>query len=304
MRIETMDLGFQGRDEVVASYLLTGGGSAGIIETGPASCFDALLSGLAERHISPENIDSVFLTHIHLDHSGGAGHVAEALPNATFYVHEVGAPHLIDPSKLWRSASRIYGEERMQELWGEVKPVPEDRIVTLKGEREEIPVGGGRLIAYDTPGHAYHHLAFYDPESSAMFTGDVTGIRLPGRSYVRPPTPPPEVDMEAWFGSLRKIRQVQPDSIYPTHYGRHDDVASHLDETETRLMAWYTAVERQVLVGDDRDFIADSLKRRGDAEMFEAGLSQTDSARYDLAGNYGMLADGLIRYATKQQDNS
>ncbi|WP_119066157.1 MBL fold metallo-hydrolase [Rubrobacter indicoceani] len=300
MRIETIDLEFQGRSEVVASYLLTGGGSAGIVETGPTSCLDALLSGLASRHISPENIESVFLTHIHLDHSGGAGHVAEALPNAKFYVHEVGAQHIADPSKLWRSAARIYGEDRMEELWGEAKPVPENRIVTLKGEREEIEVGGGRLIAHNTPGHAYHHLAFYDPESSAMFTGDVTGVRLPGSPYVRPPTPPPEVDVEAWTGSIQTIRRVQPDSIYPTHYGRHDDVARHLDELEVRLMSWLAAVEKEMRAGTARDEIAVALKQRGDAEMFEAGLSQADSEHYDLAGNYGMLTDGLMRYVKKK----
>lgn len=300
MRIETIDLEFQGREEVIASYILTGGGSAAIVETGPTSCLEALLDGLSERHISPEDIEAVFLTHIHLDHSGGAGHVAEVMPNATFYVHEVGARHLTDPLKLWKSAGRIYGEERMNELWGDTKPVPEDRIVSLRGERDEVEVAGGRILAYDTPGHAYHHLAFFDPESKSMFSGDVTGVRLPGRAYVRPPTPPPEVDVEAWTGSIQKIRQIQPDSIYPTHFGRHDDVSRHLDELEVRLMAWLAAIEEQMQEGKSRDEIADFLKRKGDAEMADEGLSEEDSEGYDLAGNYAMLTDGLMRYVSKK----
>lgn len=300
MRIETIDLGFQGRGEVIASYLLTGGGSAAIVETGPTSCLDALLDGLAQRHISPEDIEAVLLTHIHLDHSGAAGHVAEVMPNATFYVHEVGALHIADPSKLWKSASRIYGEDRMGELWGEAKPVPEGRIVAFEGEREEVEVAGGRVLAYDTPGHAYHHLAFYEPESKSMFSGDVTGVRMPERSYVRPPTPPPEVDIEAWLGSIQKIRQIQPDSIYPTHYGRYDDVSRHLDELEARLNNWSAFVSERLQENEDRDEIAVLLRDKGDAEMRDAGLSGEDSADYDLAGNYVMLTDGLIRYASKR----
>ncbi|AHY45581.1 Metallo-beta-lactamase superfamily [Rubrobacter radiotolerans] len=300
MRIETLDLGFQGRKEVIASYLLTGGGSAAIVETGPASCLEALLDGIKARNISPEDVEAVFLTHIHLDHAGGSGHVAEALPNARFYVHEVGAPHIADPSKLWKSASRIYGEERMEELWGEAKPVPGERITALEGEQESVPTAGGRLVAYDTPGHAYHHLAFFDPESRSLFAGDVAGVRLPGRSYVRPPTTPPEVHVEAWTGSIQRLRSLQPDFLYPTHFGGYTDVSRHLDELEVRLMSWLATVEERMEAGEGRDEIASALKEKGDAEMTEEGLSEEDSSQYDLAGNYGMLADGLMRYVTKK----
>src|SRR3954452_23571795 len=156
MKIETIDLDFMGTEEIIASFLLVGEGSAAIVETGPTTCIENLLRGLKDHGVAPEDIEQVFLTHIHLDHSGASGKLTELLPNATFYVHEVGYPHLVDPSKLLKSATRIYGES-MDELWGEARPVPEDRIVILK-QGEEAEAAGGVLVAHDTPGHAYHHL--------------------------------------------------------------------------------------------------------------------------------------------------
>ena len=207
MRIEIVDLNFLGAEEIIASFLLLGEDSAAIVETGPTTCLDSLTGGLKEHGVAFEDVEQVFLTHIHLDHAGASGHVAELLPNATFYVHEVGRPHLVDPSKLWKSATRIYGE-RMDELWGETRPVPEDRLVVLSGG-EELEAAGGVLAAHYTPGHAYHHLAYLEPDSGALFAGDVAGIRLPGQSYVRPPTPPPEIDLEAWMRSIEEMLRTQ-----------------------------------------------------------------------------------------------
>src|SRR5215213_11039602 len=180
MKIETIDLDFMNTGQVIASFLLLGEGGAALVETGPASCLERLTAGLKEHGVSHEDVRQVFVTHIHLDHAGASGHLADLLPNATFYVHEVGHPHLVDPSKLVKSATRIYGEN-MDELWGEARPVPEDRVVTLK-DREEKEAAGGVLVAHDTPGHAYHHLAYLEQGSGALFTGDVAGIRLPGQS--------------------------------------------------------------------------------------------------------------------------
>ena len=302
MKIETIDLNFLGTEQVIASFLLVGDGSAALVETGPTSCLGHLESGLKAGGVSPEEVREVFLTHIHLDHAGASGHLAEILPNATFYVHELGYPHLADPSKLVKSATRIYGE-RMEELWGDVRPVPEDRLVVL-GDGEEVGAAGGRLVAHDTPGHAYHHLAYLEPDSGSLFAGDVAGIRLPGQSYVRPPTPPPEIDVEAWVRSIENVRAIGPSTLHPTHFGSYDDVGRHLSELEQRLQDWLLFVEDQVDEGASQDEISEELRIRGDAEMLAEGAEPEESGRYDLAGNYEMLTAGLLRYVQKRREKS
>jgi glyoxylase-like metal-dependent hydrolase (beta-lactamase superfamily II) len=302
MKIEVIELNFMDTEHVIASFLLLGDDSAALIETGPTSCIEHLTGGLENHGVSPEDVRQVFLTHIHLDHAGASGHLAGLLPNATFYVHEVGYPHLVDPSKLLKSATRIYGE-RMDELWGEARPVPEDHLEVLKGG-EEPEAAGGVLAAHYTPGHAYHHLAYLEPESGALFAGDVAGIRLPGQSYVRPPTPPPEIDMEAWVRSIELIRQISPESLYPTHFGRFDDVERHLAELEQRLQDWLLFVEERMDREATRDEIADELKTKGDAEMLAEGASPKESEHYDLAGDYPTLVDGLMRYVSKRHGSA
>ncbi len=299
MRVETIDLNFMGTEEVIASFLLLGTDSAAIVETGPTSCLERLQAGLKANGVSPGDVREVLLTHIHLDHAGASGHVAQLLPNATFYVHELGYPHLADPSKLLKSATRLYGE-RMDELWGEVRPVPEERLVVL-GDRAEVEAAGGRLVAHDTPGHAYHHLAYLEPDSGSLFAGDVAGVRLPGQSYVRPPTQPPELDVEAFVRSIEKIRKVEPRSLYPTHFGRYDDVDRHLSELEQRLQDWLLFVEGQMDEGAGREEISEQLKAKGDAEMIAEGAGPEESEHYDLAGTYAMLTDGLMRYVARRR---
>src|ERR687893_595723 len=292
MKIEIVDLDFMDREQVIASFLLLAddGSSAAIVEAGPTTCLDRLTAGLKDHGVAHEDLRQVYLTHIHLDHAGASGHLARLLPNATLYVHEVGYPHLVDPSKLVKSATRIYGE-RMEELWGEARPVPEDRLEVLKGE-EQLEAADGVLVAHYTPGHAYHHLAYLEPETGALFTGDVAGIRLPGQSYVRPPTPPPEIDMEAWKHSIELIRQIAPQSLCPTHFGRFDDARRQLSELEQRLQDWLLFVEERMDDGIERDEIAGELKTKGDAEMLAEGTGLEASERYSLAGDYPTLVDG------------
>ena len=299
MRVHTIDLNFLGTEQVIASFLLTGDDSAALVETGPTTCLERLGGGLETNGVSPGDVRQVFLTHIHLDHAGASGHLAEMLPNATFYVHEVGYPHLADPSKLVKSAARIYGE-RMDELWGETRPVPEDRLVVV-GDGEEVGAAGGVLVAHDTPGHAYHHLAYLEPDSGTLFAGDVAGVRLPGQSYVRPPTPPPEIDVEAWVRSIGRIRQVGPNVLCPTHFGSYDDVDRHLSELEQRLQDWLLFVEGRSDEGAESEEISEELRAKGDAEMLAEGAAPEESEHYDLAGSYEMLTAGLLRYVEKRR---
>ncbi len=303
MKIETMDLKFMDTEEIIASFLLTGEGPTAIIETGPTTCIENLMRGLEDHGVSPEDVEKVFLTHVHLDHAGASGNLVELLPNAVFYVHEVGYPHLVDPSTLVKSATRIYGEESMEEMWGEVRAVPEDRLVKLEGG-EEIEAAGGILSAHYTPGHAYHHLAYLEPESGALFAGDVAGVRLPGQSYVKPPTPPPEIDIEAWKGSIEAVRKLAPKSLYPTHFGSYEDVERHLSELEQRLQEWLLFVEERMDEEYSREDIIEEFSAMGDEELLQEGGSPEDSERYDLAANYEMLVDGLMRYVSQQRESA
>jgi glyoxylase-like metal-dependent hydrolase (beta-lactamase superfamily II) len=302
MKVETIDLGFMGTEEIIASFLLTGEAVAAIVETGPTTCIDDLMRGLKDRGVAPEDVEQVLLTHIHLDHSGASGNVAELLPNATFYVHEIGHPHLVDPSKLLKSAARLYGEANMEELWGEVRPVPEDRLVKLEGG-EEVEAAGGVVQAHYTPGHAYHHLAFYEPGTGHLFAGDVAGVRLPGQSYVKPPTPPPEVDIEAWKRSIETIRELSPRVLCPTHFGSYEDVKRHMGELEQRLEDWLLLVEERMDEGRSQEDIAEELGAKGDEEMLREGANPEESERYELAANYEMLVAGIMRYVSQQREH-
>ena len=303
MNIEVMDLRFMETEEIIASFLLTGEGPTAIVETGPTTCIESLMQGLKDRGVAPEDVEKVLLTHVHLDHAGASGNLAERLPNAVFYVHEVGHPHMADPSTLIKSATRIYGEENMEELFGEMRPVPENRLVELK-DGEEIEVAGGVLVANDTPGHAFHHMAFYEPESGALFTGDVAGVRLPGQSYVKPPTPPPEVDIEAWKGSIETIRKIAPESLYLTHFGCYEDTERHLNELDQRLEEWLLLVEERMDEERSREAIIEELQVMGDEELVQEGADPKDSERYELAANYEMLVDGLMRYVSQQRESA
>lgn len=302
MEITTMDLNFMGEEAVIGSFLLTGeSGEAAIVETGPATCLDAMIGGLKSNGVSPEDVRQVFLTHIHLDHAGASGHLAELLPNAIFYVHEVGYPHVADPSRLLKSAARLFGD-RMENLWGEMRPVPEDRLVSLAGG-EEIGAAGGVLSAHYTPGHAYHHLAYREQESGAIFCGDIAGVRLPGQSYVRPPTLPPEIDVEAWVKSAGLVRELSPKTLYLTHFGPYEDVERHLSALEQRLQSWLLFVEERMDSEDRQDEITADLAVMGDEELISEGSPPELSDRYQLTGEYEMLAAGLIRYVKRRRTN-
>ncbi|MDB4915911.1 MAG: beta-lactamase domain protein, partial [Gemmatimonadetes bacterium] len=191
-----VDLDFQGTPGVVAAFLITHPSGHTLVETGPGSTLAALERGVADAGVRLDDVRRIAITHIHLDHAGASGSLLGRLPEACLYVHPVGAPHMIDPTKLLRSATRIYGD-RMDRLWGAFEPCPPDRVVVM-ADGDELDCGARTLVALHTPGHASHHIAFHDVARRSIFTGDVGGVRLEGASYVRPPTPPPDIDVEAW----------------------------------------------------------------------------------------------------------
>ncbi|MGH2389911.1 MAG: MBL fold metallo-hydrolase, partial [Chloroflexota bacterium] len=258
----TIDLHFLDQPGVIASFLLRGDGEAAFIETGPGSTIPALLDAAARAGVKPEEVRHLLVTHIHLDHSGGAGLLLRHFPNATLYAHEIGVPHLIDPSRLLSSATRIYGG-LMHRLWGDIVPVPAERLVPLV-DRQRVRVAGRTLEVLYTPGHAVHHAAFRDPDTGEIFSGDAAGSRLEGCTYVRPLTPPPDLDLEVWDRTLDLLAGYNPPALYLTHFGRHEGVQTHLAELRLRLRTWENLVLAGLRAGHDRTTIAAALQREGD----------------------------------------
>ena len=294
MRIETLDLSFGGLAEVIAAFLIFGPEGPVLVETGPGSTLPSLLARLAEHGIEPDEIRHVLVTHIHLDHAGAAGWWAQQ--GATVYVHEVGAPHLVDPGKLLTSAGRIYGE-RMDSLWGETLPAPAEQVVAVE-DGAGIEVAGLRFDAISTPGHAWHHHVFRLED--VAFVGDAAGIRIGERAWIDLPTPPPEFDLEAWKESLERLRRESFATIYRTHFGPTTGVNDQLDRFETLLDEGAGSVREMLEEGLDReamsDRFADLMRRRAEALGVEPGAFRA----YELANPRIMSVDGIARYWGKR----
>jgi glyoxylase-like metal-dependent hydrolase (beta-lactamase superfamily II) len=231
-----IDLEHMGRPQSVAACLLETRDGPVLIDPGPASTLPALRAGLAKHGYEIGDLTGLLLTHIHLDHAGGSGTLARENPRLQVYVHELGAPHVADPTRLLRSATQLYGD-RMEALWGEVAPVPAVQVRALSGG-ESLAVGGRTFEVAYTPGHASHHVSYFEPESGLAFVGDTGGLRTPPLFSVLPVTPPPDFDLEAWLRSLRVIGAWRPSQLMLTHYGASPDPESHLDDLRAGLVTW------------------------------------------------------------------
>ena len=294
-RLDTLDLHFQDRPEIIAAYLLPHADGVALVETGPGSTFPTLQARLADRGLTPADITEVMLTHIHLDHAGAAGHLAEH--GATIYAHHVGVPHLSNPERLLASAERIYGDD-MDRLWGEMRPVPEDQLVALE-DGETVPLGDRNARALDTPGHASHHMSYVVED--VCFTGDVGGVRVPGETYVELPLAPPEIDLGAWRESLSRLRTARDrhdlTHLAPTHFGLYDDISAHLDRLQTAIDATeeWAATTFPTWDGDDAE-LREAVTEWMCGLATEAAVDAEAWERYELANPSWMAALGLRRY--------
>jgi len=291
--VYTIDLKFLDLTETIAAYLVVGPGGPVLVETGPGSTLEAAVGGLAALGFAPADVRHVLVTHIHLDHAGAAGWWARQ--GAQVYVHHVGAPHLVDPSRLLASAARIYGDA-MDALWGEMLPVPAERLTTVADD-DRIGVAGLTFTAIDSPGHARHHHIFR--LGDAAFTGDATGIRLPRSTFTILPSPPPEFDLKAWEDTLARLRRAQFSRLYPTHFGPIDDVREHLDSFDSLIHAAAGFVRERMEAGVERDALIAQYVEWNRSRAQAQGLSQEEFRRYETANPLFMAVDGLMRYWRK-----
>jgi glyoxylase-like metal-dependent hydrolase (beta-lactamase superfamily II) len=292
-----VDLQFQGAARIIATAVVHGPGGVALIDPGPASTLPTLRRELEQWGVSIQDVRALLLTHIHLDHAGATGTIVRELPEVRVYVHEKGAPHMVDPAKLLASASRLYGGA-MDRLWGEVLPVPAASIDVLKGG-ERIAAGGRSFdIAY-TPGHASHHVSYFDRESGVAFVGDTAGVRLRPGAFNLPPTPPPDVDLELWRDSLALIGRWAADTLFVTHFGPHTPGAAHLADVADRL-EWVSGLAKASLAieGTDEDretWFANEIRRE-----LQRRTSDTDAKAYEIAGRFDLNWRGLARYWRKR----
>jgi glyoxylase-like metal-dependent hydrolase (beta-lactamase superfamily II) len=272
-----------------------------LVETGPAADGRRLRTALAELGVDADALAHVVVTHIHMDHAGGAGDLLEAFPRARLWVHEAGARHLADPERLVASTARTYGEDRMHALFGGMRPAAADRIQAVR-DGDVIGLGDRSLRVVHTPGHASHHIALADDRTGAVCTGEAIGSYLPWAPAFRPALPPPEVDLEAARASIERIRALSPTALLTSHFGPVPDPSSALDVAQERLDAWAFDVRDQLLRNPalDADAITATLTERARREFEHDAGRPFEPERYDVLGSVRMNAQGLARYWRKR----
>lgn len=295
--LDCIDLQFLDTPEVIATVLVHGPQGVAIIDPGPSTTLPRLRSAIAARGYAMTDVRSVLVTHIHLDHAGAAGTLAAECPHATVVVHERGARHLVAPDKLIASAARLYGAD-MERLWGEIRPVPADRLRVLVGEGaavEPLSVVGHDIRWAYTPGHASHHVSYFSPAARIAFVGDTAGLCRPKSRVVLPATPPPDVDLEAWRVSTDRILAWHPDQILLTHFGPQPAPRVHFHDFWTRLEDWSRRVRTLLDQPGTDEERAQQFTAEVTAELTRA-TSATDTVGYSRAGRFDFSWTGLARY--------
>lgn len=285
-----------GRERMTSCYLVEASEPA-LVETGPSTSLEAVLEGLHGLGVGAEDLAHIVVTHIHLDHAGGAGALAPHFPGATVWVHERGAPHLADPARLVASAGRVYGETRLRDLFGSVDPVPTERLRAVADD-DRISLGDRELEVLYTPGHASHHVALVDSKTGVVFVGDALGVFLPDVRILRPATPPPEFDLPLAIRSIELIESRHPPAVLFSHFGPAREVAHLCGLAVSRLRRWAAVVEEGLGQSKELSDIVALLRRETESEIRAAGPDRREAIedRYELLSSYEMNAMGLIRY--------
>jgi glyoxylase-like metal-dependent hydrolase (beta-lactamase superfamily II) len=298
--VTAIDTFYGGRERYTAAYLLDAREPA-IVETGPTTSADHVAAGLDRLGVEADDLAHIVVTHIHLDHAGGVGTLCDRYPKATVWVHERGAPHLADPARLVASATRVYGDERMDSLFGPVEPVPAQRIRSV-ADGDVIELGGRALTAATTPGHASHQVALVDSSSGAVFTGDALGIHPPDLPVLRPATPPPEYDLEMAIESIEKIRSLAGALVLFSHFGPVHEVERICDLAVERFRAWTEAARVAMERTDDIDEIASVLEAEARRDIETGSQAQVDLDGFEIVAGVRMNAMGIVRYWQKRRE--
>jgi glyoxylase-like metal-dependent hydrolase (beta-lactamase superfamily II) len=289
--IDTLTAGIE---RVTAGYLLDAPRPT-LVECGPALTVDGVIAALRGLGMEPGDLAHLVVSHVHLDHAGGAGDIAAAFPSATIVVSEVGARHLVSPDRLNASARRVYGP-LMDTVYGDCTPIASDRVRAV-ADGDILDLGGGRrLELLYTPGHAKHHIAALEPDLGALFVGDSVGVRMPGMAKVRPATPPPDFDLEQALGTLGRYAALRPSTIYLAHYGPARQPSELLAEAEDRLRAWAETVEAAVAEHDELEHVVETLMQRFGGELTPDPGDPNAERRMELLTGYESNAAGLMRY--------
>jgi len=299
--IEQVDTLLGGWEQMTAGFVISGPNPA-LVETGSQSSVPAVQAALQQSGLGPQDLRWIIVTHIHLDHAGGVGDLAQAFPSATVIVHENGARHLQDPSRLISSAARVYGP-LLDDLYGRMSPVPEGRLVAA-ADGYTVDIGDSRhLTMVDSPGHAKHHHAVLDSLTGTLLVGDAVGVRLPDVGVLRPATPPPEFDLEAAVASLARFRELKPTKVVLTHYGPVENGEETLLEAEEMLHRWVDLAEKTLEESSEAgiDDVAGAL-----ADAFAQppqGMAPEHRDKLEVLNGVHSNAAGIVRYLNKKAES-
>jgi len=293
-----VDLDFQGVPSVIATAVLEAPGGVALVDPGPTSCLPALRRGLEAEGIGLRDVRALLLTHIHLDHAGASGTLVRENPDIVVYVHQRGAKHMVDPSRLLDSASRLYGDQ-MERLWGRIDPVPEASVRALAGG-ERLEAGGRWLDVAYTPGHASHHVSYFDARSGMAFVGDTAGARIGASTFIMPPTPPPDIDLDTWRASAARILEWRPETLFLTHFGPSGTPPQHFQELLERLDRAAGFARAALAAGGTDAEQAAAFQQEMRAELRRHMAADAVRA-YELAVPLDHCFMGLARYWRKRE---
>ena len=297
--ITILDTNWVGRPHSVAAALLESGGHRAIIDPGPESTYATLRERLQARGLSVAQLDAVLLTHIHLDHAGASGSLVRENPRLVVYVHKLGAPHMIDPSRLLASAARLW-PDNLHQLFGETLPVPKENLHILEGG-ETLTLGARKLEVAYTPGHASHHVSYFDAAEGLAFVGDTTGIRIDNGPYILPATPPPDISLEIWETSFAAILERRPSRLFLTHFGYAENPAEHIDEFRRRLHGWAELAAEILRSASSESEAKEAFVARAQAEMQER-LGADEAEHHAFTAGLDLSFLGLARYLRKRAE--